>query len=96
MFIKRLSPKGSVLSGPFSDKGAGLPGLNQYQASINVLAQGQGHNTVTWVRLDPAAPWSRVKHSTTELPNLEQKPWHSYFHEPPKNKIHLISKQFYN
>ena len=48
----------------FSYKGTGLPGLNQYQARINVLAQG--HNTVTPVRLDPAAPRSRVKHSTTE------------------------------
>ena len=28
----------------------------------------QGHNTVTSVRLDPAAPRSRVKHSTTVLP----------------------------
>ena len=31
---------------------------------INVLAQG--HNTVTPVRLEPAAPQSRVKHSTIE------------------------------
>ena len=31
---------------------------------INVLAQG--HNAVTPVRLEPAAPRSRVKHSTTE------------------------------
>ena len=31
---------------------------------INVLAQG--HNTVTPVRLEPATPRSRVKHSTTE------------------------------
>ena len=33
---------------------------------INVLAQG--HNTVMPVRLEPAAPRSEVKHSTTELP----------------------------
>ena len=33
-------------------------------ARINVLAQG--HNTVMPVRLEPAAPLSRVKHSTTE------------------------------
>ena len=26
----------------------------------------QGHNAVTPVRLEPAAPWSRVQHSTTE------------------------------
>ena len=42
----------------------GLQGLNQYQARINVLAQG--HNTVTPVRLQPATPRSRVKHCTTE------------------------------
>ena len=41
-----------------------LPGLNQYYARINVLAQG--HNAVTPVRLEPAAPRSGVKHSTTE------------------------------
>ena len=28
----------------------------------------QGHNTETPLRLEPAAPRSRVKHSTTELP----------------------------
>ena len=48
----------------FNYKGTGLPGLNQYLARINVLAQG--HNTVTPVRLKPAALRSRVKHSTTE------------------------------
>ena len=44
----------------------GLPGftLNQYKARINVLAQG--HNTMTPVRLQPAAPRSCVKHSITE------------------------------
>ena len=42
----------------------GLSGLNQYYARINVLAQG--HNTVMPVRLELAAPRSRVKHSTTE------------------------------
>ena len=35
----------------FRYKGTGLPGLNQYLAGINVLAQG--HNTVTPVRLEP-------------------------------------------
>ena len=40
------------------------PGLNQYSASNNVLAEG--HNTVMSVRLKPAAPRSRVKHSTIE------------------------------
>ena len=48
----------------FSYKGIGLPGLNQYKGKINVLAQGQ--NVVTPVRLDPGAPKSQVKHSTTE------------------------------
>ena len=48
----------------FSYTGTGLPGSNQYLARINVLAQG--HNAVTPVRLEPAAPRSRVKHSTTE------------------------------
>ena len=48
----------------FSYAGMGLPGLNQYEAKINVLAQG--HNTVTSVRLEPDAPRSRVGHSTTE------------------------------
>ena len=47
----------------FSYKGTGLPGLNQYKARIIVLAPG--HNTVTPVRLEPVAPRSRVKHSTT-------------------------------
>ena len=48
----------------FSYKGTGLPGMNQYYARINVLAQG--HNAVTPVRLEPAAPRSQVKHSTSE------------------------------
>ena len=48
----------------FSYKGMGLPGLNKYQARINVLAQG--HNMVTRVRLEPTAHLSRVKHSPTE------------------------------
>ena len=48
----------------FSYVGTGHPGLSQYQARINVLAQG--HNTVTPVRLEPATPWSRDKHSTTD------------------------------
>ena len=54
----------------FSYKGTGLPGMSQYQAKINVLAQG--HNAVTPVRLEPVAPQSRVKLSTTE-------PLHSLF-----------------
>ena len=38
----------------FSYIGTGLPGLNQYLARINVLAQG--HNAVMPVRLEPMAP----------------------------------------
>ena len=30
------------------------------------MCLAQGHNTKTLVRLEPAAPRSRVKHSTTE------------------------------
>ena len=37
----------------FSYIGMGLPGLKQYLARINVLAQG--HNAVTSVRLEPMA-----------------------------------------
>ena len=43
-----------IPSQSFSNVGTGLPGLNQYLARINVLAQG--HNTVMPVRLKPAAP----------------------------------------
>ena len=35
------------------------------------MCLAQGHNAVTPVRLEPAAPQSQVKHSTTEpLPSL--------------------------
>ena len=40
----------------FSYIGTGLPGLNQYLARINVLAQG--YNAVRPVRLEPMAPRS--------------------------------------
>ena len=30
------------------------------------MCLAQRHNTVMPMRLEPAAPWSRVKHSTTE------------------------------
>ena len=30
------------------------------------MCLAQGHNAVTPMRLEPATPWSRVKHSTTE------------------------------
>ena len=48
----------------FSYIGTGLPWLNQYLVRINVLAEG--YNAVTLVRLQPMAPLSSVKHSTTE------------------------------
>ena len=51
---KELNRRNSSMS--FSYIGTGLPGLNQYLARINVLAQG--HNAVTPVRLEPMAPWS--------------------------------------
>ena len=34
------------------------------------MCLAQGHNTVTPVRLEPKAPWSQVKHSTTVLPSI--------------------------
>ena len=34
---------------------------------LGLMCLAQVHNTVTPVRLEPAAPRSRVKHSTTEL-----------------------------
>ena len=54
---KELKRRNSSMS--FSYVGTGLPGLNQYLARINVLAQG--HNAVTLVRLvrlEPMAPQS--------------------------------------
>ena len=35
------------------------------------MCLAQGHNAVTPVRLKPAAPLSRVKHSTTVLPSTQ-------------------------
>ena len=49
----------------FSYKGTGLPGLNLHD-SIRVRAKlGLGHNAVMPMRLEPKAPQSQVKHSTT-------------------------------
>ena len=62
----------------------GLPGLNQYQARINVLAQG--HNAVTPMRLEPTAPRSRVKHSTTE-------PLRSHVHELLVNCLFKLAQE---
>ena len=35
-------------------------------SKLGLMCLAQGHNTVTPVMLEPAAPRSRVKHSTTE------------------------------
>ena len=37
------------------------------------LKHAQGHNTVTLVRLEPAAPRCQDKHSTTDFPDFEIK-----------------------
>ena len=43
------------------------------------MCLAQGHNTVTLVRLEPAAPRSRVKHSTTEpLRSLGKRSFHCH------------------
>ena len=39
----------------------------------------QGHNAVTPVRLQPAAPRSQVKHSTTALPIVQDQIYITYF-----------------
>ena len=48
----------------FSYKGTGLPGLNQYYARINVLAQGPQRSDASESLTH--GPRSLVKHSTTE------------------------------
>ena len=53
----------------FSYVGTGLPGLN-LNSKLGLTCLAEGHNAVTPMRLEPAAPRSRVKHSTTELPRL--------------------------
>ena len=52
----------------------------------NVLAQG--HNAVTPVRLEPAAPRSRVKYSSTELPKNLCKMDHWPLSKRPKIGFH--------
>ena len=37
------------------------------------MCLAQGHNAVTPVRLEPATPWSQVKHSATALPEIYSK-----------------------
>ena len=48
----------------FSYVGTSLPDIPKQ----GVMRLAQGHNAMMRVRLEPAAPRSRVKHSTTELP----------------------------
>ena len=48
------------------DIGTGLPGLIRTSTKLGLMCLAQDHNTVTPVRLEPAAPRTRVKHSTTE------------------------------
>ena len=43
-----------------------VPSTSSYAEPVWINVLAQGHNTVTPVRLEPAAPRSRVKHSTTE------------------------------
>ena len=56
----------------FSYKGTALSGVSQYCSGFRVndklglMCLAQGHNAVTSMRLESAAPRSRVKHSTTE------------------------------
>ena len=51
---------------------------------LGFMCLAQGHNTVTQVRLEPAAPRSRVKHSSTEAlcsaQNLENVLWFKYIY----------------
>ena len=54
-------------------KGQIFLGWTSTKLRINVLAQG--YNAVTLVRLEPAAPLSRVKHSTTEPMRFLDKLW---------------------
>ena len=40
--------------------------LGRTSTKLGLMCLAQGHNAVTSLRLEPAAPRSRVKHSTTE------------------------------
>ena len=44
------------------------------------MCLAQGHITVMLVRLEPAAPWSLVKHSTTMLPPYDLSYWRGIKH----------------
>ena len=65
----------------------GLPGLKQYYARINGLAQG--HNRVTPVRLEPTAAQSQVKHSTTE-PLRSQMPFDAFANRADSDQAALM------
>ena len=61
-----------------SNKVTGLPVLNQYLARINVsCSRSQSSDAV---RVEPAAPQFRVKHSTTEaLLSLKYRLYHHFY-----------------
>ena len=40
--------------------------LGWTSTKLGLMSLAQGHNAVTPMRLEPGAPWSRVKHSTTD------------------------------
>ena len=53
--------------------------LGWTSTKLGLMCLAQGHNTVTPVRLEPAAPRSRFKHSTTEpLRSLIYRAWSEY------------------
>ena len=64
------------------------------------MCLAQGHNTVTPVRLEPVAHWSRVKHSPTEplipIDSLNEKVWIliSWFQQLPADQaLHCFQKR---
>ena len=45
---------------------SGVIFLHLTSTKLGLMRRAQGHNTVTLVSLEPATPWSQVKHSSTE------------------------------
>ena len=62
-------------------------GLDRVSTKQGLMCFAQGHNTVRPVRLESAALWSRVKHSTTE-------PLHSQCLSYLQHTIRLSTDQF--
>ena len=54
------------------------------------MCLAQGHNAVTPVRLEPATPQSRVKHSTTALPRKYNHAFHIYVSYQINHHHHLV------